>query len=139
MRINKVVLLMFLVLIFSCKNKKNSKKVVEVIPFEEEIETKKNRQLQSLYFANGGLIGYFDDGTIVGCPRCDLLDENIDLMKSREPHSRFKIIDKVLISEQGDSIPINSTQTRQDINRPKHTGWIKLLIAQQAQRYCKKC
>jgi len=64
--------------------------------------------LQFLYFANGGLIGYFDDGTIVGCPRCDLMDKNIEAIKTREPHLKFKMENGFLISEQGDSISINS-------------------------------
>ncbi|MBQ4912830.1 hypothetical protein J8L85_00175 [Maribacter sp. MMG018] len=113
MRIIKVVLLILLILTLSCKDNKNSKKVEEKKTIEEKIEIKESRQLQFLYFANGGLIGYFDDGTIVGCPRCDLIDENIELIKSRKPHSRFKVIDKILISEQGDSVPINSMKNNE--------------------------
>ena len=35
------------------------------------------RKLAYLYVANGGLIGYFNDGTVVGCPKCDLCRNNI--------------------------------------------------------------
>jgi hypothetical protein len=35
------------------------------------------RKLAYLYVANGGLIGYFNDGTVVGCPTCDLCRNNI--------------------------------------------------------------
>ncbi|WP_067139002.1 hypothetical protein [Oceanivirga salmonicida] len=73
----------------------------------------KNRQLQFLYFSNGGLIGYFDDGTITGCPKCDLTNESINSLKNRKPHSKFKIVENELISEQGGSIPINSMKSNE--------------------------
>lgn len=34
------------------------------------------RKLAYLYVANGGLIGYFNDGTVVGCPKCDFCRNN---------------------------------------------------------------
>jgi len=48
-------------------------------PTEEQkkIERKK---LRYLYYSNGGLIGYFSDGIIAGCPRCDLLKENVEYL-----------------------------------------------------------
>lgn len=113
MKIIKVVIFIFFISIFSCKNKKESKKDENKIPIEKKIEIKENRQLQFLYFSNGGLIGYFDDGTIVGCPRCDLMNDNIEAIKTREPHSKFKIENGILISEQGDSVSINSMRNNE--------------------------
>lgn len=54
-------------------------------------ETKRERKLRYLFYSNGGLIGYFDDGTIAGCPRCDLLKENIQHLYSAKPYSRYTI------------------------------------------------
>lgn len=89
-------------------------------------ETQK-RNLQFLFYANGGLIGYFDDGTITGCPRCDLITENITALYNKEPHSKFKVENGFLISELSDSILINSMTKREwaiieyenQINNPK--------------------
>lgn len=35
------------------------------------------RKLQYLFSSNGGLVGYFNDGSIAGCQRCDLIRENV--------------------------------------------------------------
>ncbi len=108
-----VILLIFVVSILSCENNQTSKKTSETITVEKKSETPKEKRLQFLFYANGGLIGYFDDGTIVGCPRCELTDEVVEILKDREPHSKFKIIDNVLISEQGDTIPIDSMRNNE--------------------------
>lgn len=71
------------------------------------------RNLRFLFFANGGLIGYFSDGTIAGCPRCDLIKENITALHNKEPHSKFKVENGFLISESNDSILINSMTNRE--------------------------
>lgn len=44
---------------------------------EKQIVKKSKRKLRYLYFANGGLRGYFNDGTIAGCPKCDFCRSNI--------------------------------------------------------------
>lgn len=119
-------LLIFLILLISCSDNKTTKEEPKhniendmikslnqnlndnKVNISNQIEVDENKKLQFLFYSNGGLIGYYDDGTIVGCPRCDLMDENIKAMKSKKPHSRFKIIDDFLISEQGDTISIKS-------------------------------
>jgi hypothetical protein len=113
MRILKITILLLSVLFSSCFNNKDSNKNNIENQENKNIETKENKKLQFLYFSNGGLIGYFDDGTIVGCPRCDLMAENIEAIKTREPHSKFKLENGILISEQGDSISINSMRNNE--------------------------
>ncbi len=40
------------------------------------------RKLRYLSATNGGLIGYFSDGTIASCPRCDLIKSNVENLSS---------------------------------------------------------
>ena len=47
------------------------------------------KELRYLQFSNGGIRGYFDDGTIVGCPRCDLCKSNIEAMFSQKPMATY--------------------------------------------------
>lgn len=63
----------------SLKNQSKSK--TEVKRFKKE--------LRYLQFSNGGIRGYFDDGTIVGCPRCDLCKSNIEAMLSQKPMATY--------------------------------------------------
>ncbi len=52
--------------------------------------TTEKRKLQYLYHSNSGLIGYFSDGTVSGCPRCDLSSENMSYLLSAKPHSSYR-------------------------------------------------
>ncbi len=45
----------------------------------------------------GGLIGFFSDGTVTGCPRCDYCATNISYLKSEKPHAKYKVSDEGLI------------------------------------------
>jgi len=56
---------------------------------KEEKENK--RKLQYLFSANGGLIGYFNDGSIVGCPRCDLIRENVKNLYKQKSNGSFTV------------------------------------------------
>jgi hypothetical protein len=47
--------------------------------------------LRYLFFANGGIIGYFDNGTYVGCPRCDFCKSNIASMFNATPTGTYSI------------------------------------------------
>ena len=47
--------------------------------------------LRYLYFANGGVIGYYTDGSVRGCPRCDFCDDNIAAMSDRRPHANYTV------------------------------------------------
>lgn len=99
-----VVLLSVCFLLLACSSVSSSKESFttnEVINITEEpvdfqndtILTKEGRKLRYLFFANGGLIGYFDDSTVVGCPRCDLLDVNIESMYSAVPFKTYTVRD----------------------------------------------
>lgn len=57
--------------------------ISEALPTTKKADLQKSekeykRELRYLYYSNGGLVGYFNDGTIAGCPRCDLLKSNVD-------------------------------------------------------------
>lgn len=59
---------------------------------EEKQRVKENKkELRYLYYANGGLRGYFDDGTIVGCPRCDFCRSSILAMFDEKPMGTYKV------------------------------------------------
>ena len=45
-------------------------------------EKSKNRKLRFLHYSNVDLRAYFDDGTIITCPRCDLTKENVENLQS---------------------------------------------------------
>lgn len=47
----------------------------------DKTEKQKSRKLKFLYYSPVGLRAYFDDGTIIACPRCELTKENIQTIK----------------------------------------------------------
>ncbi|WP_165748741.1 SH3 domain-containing protein [Cellulophaga sp. Z1A5H] len=49
---------------------------------------KSKKRLRYLYYSNGGLIGYFSDGTITGCARCDPDMSNISSMYTSQTTGR---------------------------------------------------
>ncbi|WP_034665311.1 hypothetical protein [Cellulophaga sp. E6(2014)] len=56
---------------------------------------KSTKRLKYLFYSNGGLIGYFSDGTITGCARCDPDLENISSMYSSQTTGRtYTVNDK---------------------------------------------
>ena len=60
---------------------------------------KSKRRLRYLYFSNGGLIGYFSDGAVIGCARCDLMIENLEAIFKTESGDRT-----YTVNEQGEII-----------------------------------
>lgn len=52
---------------------------------------KKQKELVYLYRANGGMIGYFSDGTVVGCPKCDFCRSNILAMFKEKPMRKWDL------------------------------------------------
>lgn len=62
-----------------------------------DIPMKAGRKLKYLYYANGGLLGFFDDGTVSGCPRCDLCRENINALKKKAPHEQYEVSGDMII------------------------------------------
>ena len=49
------------------------------------------RKLRYLFYANGGLVGYFSDGTVAGCPRCELLEENVKALYTEKPFKNYTV------------------------------------------------
>ena len=74
----------------------------------------KGKQLRYLFFANGGLIGYYNDGTVTGCPRCDFNAGNVAAMINKKPHGMYSI-------ESGGTLLINGTQ--KEIPNKVTEGW----------------
>lgn len=52
---------------------------------------KQQKKLVYLYTANGGMVGYYDDGTVVGCPRCDFCRSNILAMLKVKPMGKWDL------------------------------------------------
>jgi len=78
---------------------------------------KSKRELRYLYFSNGGIIGYFDDGTIAGCPRCDFMKSNIINMFEKKPHGKYTV-------EADGSLLINGSERETPIyNSNDFEGW----------------
>jgi hypothetical protein len=51
----------------------------------------KKRELRYLYFSNGGIIAYFNDGTIAGCPRCDFIRSNVYAMFQAKTFATYTV------------------------------------------------
>lgn len=68
---------------------KDNKKIIYNTTDTLTIKRNTQKRLRYLYYANGGLVGYFDDGTIVGCPKCDLIDENISVLYTMKPIRKY--------------------------------------------------
>lgn len=77
-------------LLISCANGNRNNKIASG---SDAINVRKvsARQLRYLHYANGGLLGFYSDGSVVGCPRCDLVKENIDAMGTDTPTGRYTI------------------------------------------------
>ncbi|MEZ7498347.1 hypothetical protein QO200_06310 [Flavobacterium sp. Arc3] len=85
--------------LFSCNNQKEKQQEREIkakelqlkekeIPAEnpdtqippivtKNTEQSKNRKLRFLYYSKQGLRAYYNDGSVIDCPRCELTQENV--------------------------------------------------------------
>ena len=76
------------------------------LPIKNVTETSSKsieKKLRYLFYSNGGLVGYFSDGTVVGCPRCDLLKENVENLPSGEVLRRYTVTkDGALVTNNSD-------------------------------------
>jgi hypothetical protein len=106
-------ILLFCLLVIACKhnNKKNhhshkvpiTTKDSSMYPMEEEYNSvnpaplpilksiNAKRQLRYLYSNNGGLLGYYNDGTVTGLPKHDLTPNNILYMDSVVPFEKYSV------------------------------------------------
>ncbi len=52
--------------------------VVRVFLFMRNLPNE--RKLQYVRASNAGILGYFNDGTYVGCPKCDFIEQNMEVI-----------------------------------------------------------
>ena len=143
--LNLAILFLISFMIFSCENNNTIKlkelelkqKELELKEREiklNEVKFKENRdsnfeakqtqkvakpinkkELRYLYHANGGMLLYFNDGTIVGCPRCDFIKSNIVASFSAEPDGTYTV-------EEDGSLLINNND-KEFPNYNEDNGW----------------
>jgi len=53
-----------------------------------------NHKLIHIFYSNGGILAFYNDGTVTGCPQCDLDENNIELLKSKESFATYTVNDK---------------------------------------------
>lgn len=75
------------------------------------------KELRYLFFANGGIRGYFDDGTIVGCPRCDFCKSNIEAMFNEKPIGTY------IVEEDGTLVIDGSEKENPEYRNSDYDGW----------------
>ncbi|TDQ06237.1 hypothetical protein [Pedobacter metabolipauper] len=128
----KSLLINFALVAISCSGctssdepKRNDHKKVELITQQKNTpghlnnrkkntDSLENKKLRYLYFANGGIIGYYNDGTVVGCPRCDFNASNVAAMMHKKPHAKYTV-------EPGGILLINGTD--QEVPMSEADGW----------------
>ncbi len=54
-------------------------------------EIKQNRKLVYLYVSNGGMVGYFNDGSVIACPQCDFTRSNLLSMSQKRPFRKWNL------------------------------------------------
>lgn len=74
---------------------KNDIKIVKAQADSSAITS--NKKLRYLFYSNGGLRGYFDDGSITSCPQCDLIKANVNYLFSEDPFETYTIEDGYLL------------------------------------------
>lgn len=75
------------------------------------------KELRYLYFANGGIRGYFDDGTIVGCPRCDFCKSNIQTMFGEKPMGTY------IVEDDGTLVINGNEKEHPEYKSSDYDGW----------------
>lgn len=56
-----------------------------------KIQKKNPKELRYLFAANGGMLGYLTDGTVVGCPKCDFITNNIKKVLKWHKAGTYKV------------------------------------------------
>jgi hypothetical protein len=94
-----ILIIALSVTLFSCNNQKEKQQELEIkakelqlkekeFPLENPVtqtppivtkntEQSKNRKLRFLYYSKLGLRAYYNDGSIIDCPRCELTQESV--------------------------------------------------------------
>lgn len=60
-------------------------------PFTDPSIKPQKRRLSYLFFSNGGLVGYLNDGTVVGCPICDPNAGNAEAMLKNPAMGTYRL------------------------------------------------
>lgn len=55
-----------------------------------------NHILIHMFYSNGGILAFYTDGTVAGCPQCDLDRNNIELLKLKESFATYTADDKTV-------------------------------------------
>lgn len=80
-------------------------------------EEKENKQkLQYLFSSNGGLIGYFNDGSVASCPRCDLIRENVKGLYKQKSNGTFTVNNDGTLTVKGSG----------KIDPKQEDGWVMI-------------
>jgi len=89
------------------------------LAIEKKITRLKKRRIRYLYYSNGGMIAYFNDGSISSCDKCDATTENVRSLYTKNPWKNRYIV------QQDGSLYINSYSTRFPVNEPDMIaeGW----------------
>lgn len=97
-----IVVGIFILYLPSEKSNVNSK---SDIYSQSKISEKKERKLRYLFHANGGVIGYFDDGRVVPCARCSFTTGAVKYLyeEADESTRRYKILKNGAIDEDGNT------------------------------------
>ncbi|GEM_PF-1424888 len=74
------------------------------------------RELRYFYYANGGLRGFFNDGTIVGCARCEFCRSNILQMFNDTPIGTYEV-------QSDGSLLVNKSE-REFPDYQSDKGWV---------------
>ncbi|WP_162903084.1 hypothetical protein [Taibaiella koreensis] len=85
----------------------NEMKVCEALalpPFVNPDIKPADRRISYLFYANGGTIGYLNDGTVVGCPRCDANAGNAEKMLTDPPMGTYVVLKDGSLLVNGESI-----------------------------------
>ncbi len=75
-----------------------------------------SKELRYLYVSNAGLVGYFDNGSVVSCPKCDFCRTNILTMFNELPTGIYEI-------NNDGSLQINHSE-REYPNFNEDKGWV---------------
>jgi hypothetical protein len=79
------------------------------------------KELRFLYHSNGGIIGYFDDGTVANCVRCDFIRSNILTLFNEKPIGSYEILSDGSLLIKG--VHGNNNSERLFPNYEDDAGW----------------
>lgn len=88
---NKLIYLLGVLLLFSCNSNMKTENTnlsedniitqqLDSTGTNQTVTTNSGRKLKHLFVANGGTVGFFDDGTFASCARCDTDGSVIDML-----------------------------------------------------------